>query len=86
MVEDELDCGRRCLGRDGCISYNYGYQLNHRGHTCELNSQTKEAEIDDYEEKPGFQYYGSLNEREVLNHIGHFRNSITLLFRARPGE
>ena len=66
MVEDELDCGRRCLACDGCISYNYQYKVNHRKvHKCELNSQTKEAKPEDYEVKYGFQYFGSVNEQEV---------------------
>ena len=70
MVEDEIECGRHCLRRDGCISYNYEYEDNNEtGHICELNSQTKEAKPEDYEDTPGFLYYGSLTETVVLNFI-----------------
>ncbi|KAJ7378337.1 hypothetical protein OS493_023587 [Desmophyllum pertusum] len=64
-VQDDIDCGRRCLSHDGCISYNYEYKVNYtKGQTCELNSQTKESKPEAFIEKYGFQYFGSLNERK----------------------
>ena len=63
---DEIACGRLCLHRNGCVSYNYQFE-NDNGifHKCELNSQTKEAKPEAFQEKRGFLYFGSLNERQV---------------------
>lgn len=49
------------------MSYNYEHKVNHtNGHTCELNSQTKESKPQAFKDKDGFQYYGSLHERKVF--------------------
>lgn len=59
QVHDEIDCGRWCLSRDGCKSYNYQYEVNHtQRHTCEISSHTKEAKPEAFRMKVGFQYYG----------------------------
>ena len=66
-MHDEIDCGRRCLSRDGCISYNYQYKVNNtKQPTCELSSQTKESKPEAFTVKMGFQYFGSLHAREVM--------------------
>lgn len=63
---DEIDCGRFCLRRNGCVSYNYQYENdNTTVLNCELNSQTKETKPQDYQVKRGFLYFASLYEREV---------------------
>lgn len=70
MVRDELDCGRRCLGREGCKSYNYEYHItSSRRHTCELNSERKEEKPDSYTVKYGYVYYAPLKEIKVWNRL-----------------
>lgn len=65
-VTDEIACGRLCLHRNGCVSYNYQFEnYNKTFHKCELNSQTKKTKPEAFQEKRGFLYFGSLNEREV---------------------
>lgn len=65
-VTDEFACGRLCLHRNGCVSYNYQFENgNGTFHKCELNSQTKEAKPETFQEVRGFLYFGSLYEREV---------------------
>lgn len=65
-VTDEIACGRLCLHRHGCVSYNYQFDnYNRTFHKCELNSQTKEAKPEAFQEVRGFLYFGSLYEREV---------------------
>lgn len=74
-----MECGRRCVSYEGCISYNYEHKVNHtKGRTCELNSQTKESKPQAFKKKDGFQYYGSLHERKVFDKLIIFSSSFIL--------
>lgn len=69
LVQDEIECGRRCVRHEECMSYNVQHKVNNTNRrTCELNSQTKESKPQAFKAKDGFQYYGSLHERNVWRH------------------
>ena len=55
-----VECHQKCLGNNSFKSFNFHPGANVTKHVCELNDETRKIQPDDFIEKNGSAYYGSV--------------------------
>ena len=59
-VLDEFECQLKCMGNDSCKSFNVHRKSNNTKRICELNNITWQMNPDDFKQKKGSTYFGSV--------------------------
>ena len=59
-VLDEFECQLKCMGNDSCKSFNVHHKSNNTKRICELNNITWQMNPDDFKQKKGSTYFGSV--------------------------
>ena len=59
-VLDEFECQLKCMGNGSCKSFNVHHKSNNTKRICELNNITWQMNPDDFKQKKGSTYFGSV--------------------------
>ena len=69
-VLDEFECQLKCMGNDFCKSFNVHRKSNNTKLICELNNITWQMNPDDFKQKKGSTYFGSVQVSKKIHRCG----------------